>query len=86
MATYTIKLDERTTTGKALKEYLQSLGVLVKRISSSTKDDQEVDEVTSSSELITKEELVAIQKGLEDIKNIRITKIKDVNNIWESIL
>ena len=86
MATYTIKLDERTTTGKALKEYLQSLGVLVKRISSSTKDDQEVDEVTSSSELITKEELIAIQKGLEDIKNGRTTKIKDVNNIWESIL
>lgn len=50
MATYTIKLDERTYSGKALKEYLQS------------------------------------QKGLEDIKNGRTTKIKDVNNIWESIL
>ena len=86
MATYTIKLDERTTTGKALKEYLRSLGVLVKRISSSTKDDQEADDVTSSSEHITKEELVAIQKGLEDIKNGRTTKIKDVNNICESIL
>ena len=86
MATYTIKLDERTTTGKALKEYLQSLGVLAKRISSSTKDEQEADEVAYSSELITKEELVAIQKGLEDIKNGRTTKIKDVNNIWESIL
>ena len=86
MATYTIKLDERTNTGKALKEYLQSLGVLVKRIPSFTKCNQEVDEVTSSSELITKEELVAIQKGLEDIKSRRTAKIKDVNNIWESIL
>ena len=86
MATYTIKLDERTTTGKALKEYLQSLGVPVNRLSSSTKDDQEADEFTSSSELITKEELVTIQKGLEDIKNMRTSKIKDVNNIWESIL
>ena len=86
MATYTIKLDERTSTGKALKEYLQSLSVLGKRISSSTNDDQEADEVASSFELITKEELVAIQKGLEDIKNGRNTKIKDVNNIWESIL
>ena len=44
MATYTIKLDERTTTGKELKEYLQSLGVLVKRISSFTKYYQELDE------------------------------------------
>lgn len=86
MATYTIKLDERTNSGKALKEYLQSLGVLVKRIPSSTKCNQETEEVASSSELITKEELVAIQKGLEDIKNGRTTKIKDVNNIWESIL
>ena len=86
MATYTIKLDERTNTGKALKEYLQSLGVLAKRISSSTKSNQETEEVASSSVLITKEELVTIQKGLEDIKNGRTTKIKDANNIWESIL
>ena len=86
MATYTIKLDERTYSGKALKEYLQSLGVPIKRISSSTKDDPEADEVASSSELITKEELIAIPKGLEDIKNGRTTKIKDVNNVWESIL
>lgn len=86
MATYTIKLDEQTNTGKALKEYLQSLGILVKRISSSTNDNQEADDVTSSSEHITKEELVTIPKGLEDIKNGRTTKIKDVNNIWESIL
>lgn len=50
MATYTIKLDERTNSGKALKEYLRS------------------------------------PKGLEDIKNGRTMNIKDVNNIWESIL
>ena len=86
MATYTIKLDERTNSGKALKEYLQSLGVLAKRISSSTKSNQETDEVASSSVLITKEELVEIPKGLEDNKNGRTPKIKDVNNIWESIL
>ena len=87
MATYTIKLDERTNTGKALKEYLQSLGVLVKKISSGTKDDEEQEDVSASeSDTLTKEELIAIQKGLDDIKNGRTTKIKDVNNIWESIL
>ena len=31
MATYTITLNERTAKGKALMEYLQALGVLVKR-------------------------------------------------------
>ena len=87
MATYTIKLDERTNTGKALKEYLQSLGVLVKKISSGTKDDEEQEDVSApESDTLTKEELIAIQKGLDDIKNGRTTKIKDVNNIWESIL
>ena len=33
MATYTITLNERSTQGKALKSYLQSLGVLVQKIS-----------------------------------------------------
>ena len=87
MATYTITLDERTNTGKALKEYLQSLGVLVKKISSGTKDDEEQEDVSASEpDTLTKEELIAIQKGLDDIKNGKTTKIKDVNNIWESIL
>ena len=87
MATYTITLDERTKTGKALKEYLQSLGVLVKKISSGTKDDEEQEDISApESDTLTKEELIAIQKGLDDIKNGRTTKIKDVNNIWESIL
>lgn len=87
MATYTITLDERTNTGKALKEYLQSLGVLVKKISSSAKNDEEQEDVSApENDYLTKEELIAIQKGLDDIKNGRTTKIKDVNNIWESIL
>lgn len=34
----------------------------------------------------TKEELLAIQKGLNDIQEGKGTKIKDINNIWESIL
>ena len=73
MATYTIKLDEQTNTGKALKEYLQSLGILVKRISSSTNDNQEADDVTSSSEHITKEELVTIPK--EELRRLKMSTI-----------
>ena len=33
MATYTISLNERTTSGKALMAYLQALGVLVHKVS-----------------------------------------------------
>lgn len=35
---------------------------------------------------LSMDELFSVQKGLEDIKNGRTTKIKDINNIWESIL
>ena len=37
MATYTITLNERTAKGKALMEYLQALGVLVKKVSPKAK-------------------------------------------------
>ena len=33
MATYTITLNERTSSGKALMEYLQALGVLMHKVS-----------------------------------------------------
>ena len=37
MATYTITLNERSTSGKALMAYLQALGVLLQRVSPKTK-------------------------------------------------
>lgn len=37
MASYTITLNERTTSGKALMAYLQALGVLVNKITPKTK-------------------------------------------------
>ena len=42
--------------------------------------------ISDEDDFLSKEELLSIQKGLEDIKNGRTTKIKDINNIWESIL
>ena len=37
MATYTIKINERTARGKALMEYLNALGVLINKVSPKTK-------------------------------------------------
>lgn len=37
MATYTISLDERTTSGKALIDYLRSLGVVLNTVPSKAK-------------------------------------------------
>ena len=42
--------------------------------------------VADDDDFLSKKELLAIQKGLEDIKSGRTTKIKDINNIWDSIL
>lgn len=35
---------------------------------------------------LTEKEIRAIQKGHEDIQAGRTTRIKDIHNIWESIL
>lgn len=37
MATYTITLNERTTSGKALVEYLNALGILMRKVSAKEK-------------------------------------------------
>ncbi len=37
MATYTITLNDRTASGKALMAYLQALGVLVRKVSPNAK-------------------------------------------------
>ncbi len=42
--------------------------------------------VVNDGDTPSPEELLAIQKGLEDIKNGNTTPIEDINNIWESIL
>lgn len=41
MATYTITLNERTTSGKALMAYLQALGVLMKKVTPTKKSSYE---------------------------------------------
>ena len=37
MATYTITLNDRTASGKALMSYLQALGVLIRKVSPKAK-------------------------------------------------
>ena len=38
MATYTITINERTTWGKALMNYLRALGVIVQKVSPKSKN------------------------------------------------
>ena len=41
MATYTITINERTTSGKALIAYLQALGVLLRKVTPEKKSSLE---------------------------------------------
>ena len=41
MATYTITLNERTTSGKALMAYLRALGVLIQKVTPEKKSSYE---------------------------------------------
>lgn len=61
MATYTIELNDRTASGKALVAYLQALGVLIKKVKPAKKSSYErsqediregrVEEFASSEEM-----------------------------------
>ena len=61
MATYTITLNERTASGKALISYLQALGVLVQKVAPKKKSSYEhsqediragrIEEFSSSDEM-----------------------------------
>ena len=61
MATYTITINERSTSGKALMAYLQALGVLIKKVSPKTKSSYQrsqedkkagrIEEFSSSEEM-----------------------------------
>ena len=41
MATYTITLNERTTSGRALMSYLKDLGVIIKKVTPAKKSSYE---------------------------------------------
>lgn len=67
MASYTIKINERTNAGKSLLKYLASLGVLVEKKTES-QYDQELLEV--------------VKKGDDDYKNGKCKKVK-VEDLWK---
>ena len=67
------------------KEQLTAL----KAIAKAFKIDFQAEELTEREKTINlygKEAVETIERGEEDIKAGRVTRIKDVKNIWESIL
>lgn len=61
MATYTIRINERTAAGRALKAYLESLGALVGKVKSKAAKAKEQDPT-----LMTREEFCAKVEEAEE--------------------
>ena len=82
MATYTITLNERTNSGKALAAYLQSLGVLIEKVTPKRKAKHD-------PTLLTKEEFFAnieqAERQIERGEGIAFTD-KASMNAWLNAL
>ena len=77
MATYAITLNERTASGRALKAYLQALGVFISKIT--PKD------VTKTKEYdITK--TADFKAAKDDVKHGRVTHYDSVDDMFKQIL
>ena len=77
MATYAITLNERTASGRALKAYLQALGVFISKITPKA--------VTKPKEYdITKTK--AFREALDDVKHGRVTHYDSVDDMFRSVL
>jgi len=48
--------------------------------------EEEISEREKAVNFYGKELIESIERGEEDIKSGRVTRIKDINNVWDSIL
>lgn len=72
MATYTITLDERTASGKALKAYLQTLGLIFKAAPKA----KELDVTKTAS----------YREALDDVEHGRVYHADSVEDMFKQIL
>lgn len=68
MATYTININERTSAGKALLDYLISLGVIIKNKAKTREETSGYNETLQAIKEM-KEGKVVRYKNFEDFKN-----------------
>jgi anthranilate/para-aminobenzoate synthase component I len=76
MTTLTVKINERSSIGKAIADLLRSTAKESKAVKLIEKEEKNL----YSSDFVEK-----IKKAEEDIKNGKITRINP-ENVWENIL
>lgn len=74
MTTITLKINERSSYGKALLELIK-VGI----------DEKKGVEMVEEDNPYSPEFMKMIKEAEEDIKAGRTTEVKDVNKLWESL-
>ncbi len=84
MATYAITLNERTSSGKALIEYLQKLGVLMHKVSPQSATKTRIYDPETGCYL--KDSVVkSIEKAHEDMKHGRLKAYESVDEMFQDL-
>ncbi len=80
MATYTIALNERTSSGKALTAYLNSLGVIIDKVTTKKKPKPD-------PTLMSREEFFAkIDRSRQQAREGKVTRIENKEELKKFLL
>ena len=77
MATYAITLNERIASGRALKAYLQALGVFISKITPKDVTKTKKYDITKTADF---------KAAKDDVKHGRVTHYDSVDDMFRSVL
>ncbi len=84
MATYAITLNERTASGRALKAYLQTLGVFISKITPKTTPKARIYDPETGCYL--KDSVVkSIEQAHEDMKHGRLKAYNSAEDMFKDL-
>ena len=84
MATYTITLNERTSSGKALMSYLEALGVLISKVTPKAAPKKRIYDPETGCYL--KDSVVkSIEKAHDDMKHGRLKTYASVDEMFQDL-
>ena len=84
MATYAITLNERTASGKALKEYLKALGVFVSKVTPKSAPKKRIYDPETGcylKDIVVK----SIEKAHDDMKHGRLKTYASVDDMFQDL-
>ena len=84
MATYAITLNERTASGKALKAYLQALGVFVSKITPKATSKVRIYD-PETGQYMNDRAVKDIEQALDDAKHGRLKTYDSVDDFFKEM-